>query len=247
MTKRKHGWKPDIGDRRDLHFKPKKVGRQPSRVDLRDRFFPVWNQGSLGSCTAHAVGAACQFLDIFDRDMQIVTPSRLFLYYNARLLEGTTASDDGAFIRNAIKSAAKFGYPSEDLWKYRTKDFARKPSPTVYKNSGNTVKRYERVQRNLGHFRKLLADGLPIVIGISVYTSLETEKVTKTGVIPLPKKTEKMIGGHAILVVGYDNDEKHFIIRNSWGAGWGAEGYGFLPYEFIKDADLSDDFWVIRR
>jgi C1A family cysteine protease len=245
--RRRGGWKPDVPDQRDYVYKPRTVGKLPPLVDLRDRFFRPWNQGGLGSCTAHAVGAACQFLDVYDRDMNIVTPSRLFLYYNARLLEKNTANDDGAFIRNAIKAAAKFGYPAEDIWKYRTAAFARKPPPSAYKKATReTISKYERVQRNIGHFRKVLAEGLPIILGISVYESIDEDRVTKTGLIPIPGKKERMDGGHAILAVGYDDSRKRLIIRNSWGTGWGDDGYGYLPYRFIEDPGLSDDFWVIR-
>lgn len=242
------GWRPDVPDRRDFEYQPSRLARQPRLIDLRDRFFPAWQQGTLGSCTAHAVGAACMFLDIFDRDMSIVTPSRLFLYYNSRAIEGTTASDEGAEIRNAIKSAAKYGYPSEDVWRYRLKEFTRKPPAAAYKKAlKERVRRYERVSRRVSHFRKLLAERLPVVVGISIYESAYTDRATKTGVIPLPGRKEKLDGGHAILLVGYDDARKRFIFRNSWGTGWGAAGHGFLPYEYIEDAGLSDDFWVIKR
>ncbi len=242
------GWKPDLPDHRDRRFSPKKLPRQPKEIDLRERFFKPWNQGTLGSCTAHAVGAACQFLDIYDGDMQIISPSRLFIYYNARAIEGTTSSDEGAEIRNAIKSAAKFGYPAEEKWPYRLKSFTKKPSAPIYRAAvKERLNRYERVDRNIAHFRRVLADGLPIVIGISIYESIDEDRVTKTGRIPMPSKREKLEGGHAILVVGYQDQKKQLIIRNSWGTGWGEGGYGFLPYSYIETSDLSDDFWVIKK
>lgn len=247
--KRKHGWKPDIPDKRDLVIHPQRRGSLPAVVDLRPLFFKVWNQGSLGACTGHAVGAALLFNDVFDNDMDIVIPSRRFLYYNGRLLEKNTANDDGACIRNVIKGAAKWGYPDEAEWKYSIKGFAEKPREKIYRHAKRqSIKRYERVRRRISDFKKILAGGLPIVIGVSVYESFESEKVTRTGQVPMPKyKREKLVGGHAILIVGYDETKKVFIFRNSWGKGWGDNGHGYLPYEFITDEGLSDDFWVIRR
>lgn len=248
----KFGWKPDVPDLRDIKYVPaqstklKKGG--PSGVDLRDRFFQCWDQGSLGSCTAQAVAAACQFLDIYDDDMDIVTPSRLFLYYNTRLIEKTTASDEGAQIRNAIKSAALYGYPAESQCKYLVSDFAKKPTPLAYRSAKKeAITKYMRVERNIAHFKSLLTNGYPVIIGIAVYDSIDKASVTKSGVIPMPKKNETMQGGHAILVVGFDDAKSQFIFRNSWGKSWGDEGHGYLPYAYIESTDLSDDFWVIKR
>lgn len=248
--KRGLGWKPDVPDLRDYRYKPTSSRRRtfPDRVDLRDRFFKPWNQGTLGSCTAHAVGAACLYLDIYDNDMRIVSPSRLFLYYNARLIEGTTASDEGAEIRNAIKSASKFGYIDEASWPYRLRSFTKKPPQSLYTAATKErVRKYERVAREISDFKAALTASLPVVVGISVYDSMSAAKVTKTGQIPLPRKKDKLEGGHAVLLVGYDDEKRHFIVRNSWGTGWGDKGHGYLPYEYILNPDLSDDFWIIKR
>jgi C1A family cysteine protease len=229
---RAKGWKPDTPDIRDHQYAPRRLGRQARTIDLRNRFFKPWQQGSLGSCTAHAVGAACQYLDVFDNDMEVVTPSRLFLYWNARAIEGTITTDSGVEIRSAIKAAVKFGYPPESAWRYVISRFKKKPPTSVFNVARREVVReYSRVNRSISHFRRLLADGLPIVIGISCYESLDSERVSATGRIPMPKRSERMTGGHAVLVVGYD---------------WGKDGYGFLPYGYIESPDLSDDFWVIK-
>jgi len=87
----------------------------------------------------------------------------------------------------------------------------------------------------------------PVVFGISVYESFESEKVAKTGIVPLPENTERMLGGHAIVLVGYDNEKKLFIFRNSWGEQWGDKGYGYLPFEYVCDANLASDFWVVNK
>lgn len=241
------GWKPDLPDQRDYDYTPSTIKRQARRADLRERFPRCWQQGTLGSCTAHSVAAACLFRDIYDRDQSIVVPSRLFLYYATRVLEGTVATDAGAEIRSAIKAAMKFGYPPEDVWPYRISRFASKPTPKAFRAAeSERIRKYERVSRDLRHFRKLLNDGYPVAIGFSVYESVYQAKVDRTGRIPMPKRKEKLEGGHAVLVVGYDDGLESLIIRNSWGTAWGEGGYGYLPYGFIEETDLSDDFWVIR-
>lgn len=95
--------------------------------------------------------------------------------------------------------------------------------------------------------RACLADGYPLVFGFSVYEGFESQKVAKTGVVDMPKAGEKMLGGHAVLAVGYDDDAKRFTVRNSWGADWGKKGYFTMPYDYVADRNLSDDFWTIRR
>jgi C1A family cysteine protease len=245
--KKRLGWRPDVPDARDYEYRPRALRRQSKIVDLRERFFKVWQQGDLGSCTAQTVAAACLYRDIYDRDMSIVVPSRLFIYYMTRSIEGTINSDAGAEIRNSIKAVADFGYPTEEEWPYKIPEFKIKPPANAQRKAKKEkIKRYERVSREISHFRKLLGDGYPIALGFSVYESVYTKKVDKSGIIPLPKKGEKLEGGHAVLAVGYDDERKALIIRNSWGASWGQKGYGYIPYAFIENSGLSDDFWVIR-
>jgi C1A family cysteine protease len=249
MTKRrKLGWIPDKVDERDHVYKVKKtMDSFPAMVDHRKRFFRAWDQGDLGSCTAQAAGAACMFLDIYDRDMPVVVPSRLFVYYATRTLEGTKNVDSGASIRNTIKAIATWGYPPEDKWPYDIKKFTARPSEDVITEAAKErIKSYQRLDRNLDQFREVLCEGYPIILGFGVYSSVYDRSVKKTGHIPVPKAGEKREGGHAVLVVGYDDAKEALIIRNSWGEDWGEEGYGYLPYRFIEDPKLSGDFWTIR-
>ncbi len=95
--------------------------------------------------------------------------------------------------------------------------------------------------------RTCLADGYPFVFGFTVYESFESATVARTGRANLPKPGEKVLGGHAVMAVGYNDKQKRFIVRNSWGTGWGKKGYFTMPYAYLDDRDLSDDFWTIRR
>lgn len=240
------GWIPDSKDKRDRKYASKRPMNAPSKADFRDRLPKVWDQGSLGSCTAHAIGAACLYQDIYDDDRSITVPSLLYIYYMTRSLEGTIGIDAGATIRNTVKAVVKFGYPREDLWPYAVDDFKKKPGDEVIAAaSREKISSYASVGRDLSHMREILNQGDPIVFGFTVYESIYGEDIDKSGIIPLPKKREKIIGGHAVLACGYDDEKQVLIIRNSWGGSWGEGGYGCLPYAYIDDPKLSGDFWTI--
>lgn len=244
---KKFGWIPDSHDQRDRHFTPKAVAGLPALADFRNRYPRVWDQDDLGSCTAQAVAAAALYADIYDEDTKIVVPSRLFIYWMTRYIEGTVERDVGAMIRNAIKAVVKFGYPVEDLWPYVIREFKTVPSEAAQKAAWKErIKAYERVDRDLNHFREILSAGYPIILGFSVYDSIFRTDVRRTGGIPVPKRGEKLQGGHAVLACGYDDNRQALIIRNSWGEHWGEKGYGYLPYAFIESSGLSADFWTIQ-
>jgi C1A family cysteine protease len=92
-----------------------------------------------------------------------------------------------------------------------------------------------------------LATGFPFVFGFAVYESFQTQEVARTGIVNLPDKKESMLGGHAVVSVGYEDKLKRFIVRNSWGNDWGIKGYFTIPYQYLEDRDLSDDFWTIKK
>ncbi|HYX39748.1 MAG TPA: C1 family peptidase [Oligoflexus sp.] len=243
----KLGWIRDTKDERDRKYSLKSSVNLLSNVDFRDRFPRVWDQGNLGSCTAHAVGAACLYQDIYDEDSSITVPSLLYIYYMTRALEGSIGIDAGATIRNTVKAVAKFGYPLENLWPYKISDFSKRPDDNVIRHAAREkVSSYERIDRNLSHIQEVLSHGDPVVFGFTVYESIYGQDVKKSGVIPIPKKKEKVLGGHAVLACGYDDERQALIIRNSWAKEWGEAGYGYLPYYFIENAQLSGDFWTIK-
>ena len=123
---------------------------------------------------------------------------------------------------------------------------ARKPTPACYKAAlKHTAVQYQRVPRNLAQMKGCLASGYPFVIGFTVYESFETDEVARTGVMPMPTPREHVIGGHAVMAVGYDDRLDRFRMRNSWGKDWGTKGYFTMPYAYLLDNNLSDDFWKI--
>jgi C1A family cysteine protease len=246
--KRGYGWVPDLPDHRDIMYSAvRKVPAElPAKVDLRAQCSPVEDQGQLGSCTGNALAGALEFLEKKD-GVPFKDVSRLFIYYNERVIEHSVKSDSGAMIRDGIKTLAKQGACSEKSWPYLISKFSVKPTAACYKEAGqHQITSYQRIEV-LDEMRTCLADGYPFVFGFTVYESFESQQVANTGAVQMPKSSEKVVGGHAVLAVGYDDKEKRFIVRNSWGANWGIKGYFTMPYAYLADRNLSDDLWTIRR
>jgi C1A family cysteine protease len=161
-------------------------------------------------------------------------------------MEGTTNDDAGAMIRDGVKSLVNLGVCTERKWPYDITKFTQKPSAACYKQAADhQVTSYHRII-SLQQMRECLAEGYPFVFGFSVYEAFESEKVASTGKLDLPKSGEKQLGGHAVMAVGYDDSSERALIRNSWGRSWGIKGYFTMPYDYISDDNLADDFWTIR-
>lgn len=243
-----YGWLPDLPDHRDFTYAApaEMASKLPARIDLRNSCPPVYDQGQLGSCTANAIGGAFEF-ELIKQKTKDFMPSRLFIYYNERVIENTVSSDSGAMLRDGMKTVNKNGICSEDLWPYNISEFTQKPYSTCYTDAlKHQVLSYKRVTRILNSMKTCLVQGFPFVFGFSVYEAFESAEVAKTGVVNLPKKNEALLGGHAVVAVGYDDSSKRFIVRNSWGTGWGLNGYFTMPYDYLLNSDLADDFWTIR-
>ena len=238
------GWKRDLVDPRDADFlfiPQHSVETLPSSVDLTTKCPPVYDQLSLGACTAHAIAAAFEF-DVMRQDLADFMPSRLFIYYYERLAEGTVNEDSGAAIRDGIKVVNKLGVCPESMWPYNIARFTEMPpiqcSIEAFKE--RAVK-YQKVMQDLTFMKSCLASGLPFVFGIDVYQSFMD---APNGDVPMFPQNEQSIGGHALLCVGYDDATQRFIFRNSWSEQWGNKGYGTIPYAYLVSAHASD-FWQI--
>ncbi|HVZ95513.1 MAG TPA: C1 family peptidase [Chitinophagaceae bacterium] len=244
-----YGWLPDLPDQRDLMYSApiQIIKKLPPKVDLRSKCPKVYNQGALGSCTANALAGAYEFVRKKQR-LKDFMPSRLFLYYNERVMQNTVNSDSGAYIRNGIKSLNKTGICPESEWPYIISKFADKPPKKCYDDAlKSTIKSYQRLTNtNLTQLQSCLSQGYPFVFGFTVYESFESEQVAKTGIMPMPGPQEKVLGGHAVMAVGYDNSKQAMLVRNSWGTDWGIRGYFYMPYGYITSSSLCDDFWTIR-
>jgi C1A family cysteine protease len=246
---RKYGWAPDLPDHRDhLYSAPQPVlAKLPPKKDLRSGCPPVYDQGQLGSCTANAISGAIQF-EQKKQGVTVFVPSRLFIYYNERDMEGTVNSDAGAQIRDGVKSVANLGVCPETEWPYDINQFATKPTAQCYTDGTKCeAVGYQRLDSsNLNQLKGCIASGFPFVFGFTVYDGFESPEVAKTGVLNMPGPKEKVQGGHAVLAVGYDDSTQRFTVRNSWGKDWGIKGYFTIPYSYLTTTNLADDFWTIR-
>jgi C1A family cysteine protease len=231
----------------------------PSMVDLRQWCSPVENQGNLGSCTAHA---GMGVLEYYQRRAygKHVDGSRLFLYKTTRNLLNWKG-DTGAYLRTAMAALAMFGAPLEKYWPYDASRFEEEPGAFVYAMAQNfravTYYRLDPIgitsEKLLASIKSHLQSGLPSMFGFTCYSSLYQ---AKEGKITFPLTNEKVIGGHAVTAVGYDDNieidngvkksKGAILIRNSWGKEWGMDGYGYLPYDYVLGG-IAVDFWVLIK
>jgi C1A family cysteine protease len=244
---RTYGWVPDLPDHRDrIYAATKRAAALPPKVDLHGQCPPVYDQGNLGSCTANALAGAIDF----ERNRQklpFLGPSRLFIYYNERVIENSVDSDSGAALRDGMKTIASQGACAESLWPYVISKFVEEPPTAAYKAAVvHKTLNYSRVAQDVGQMKTCLASGFPFVFGFTVYESFESDVVAQTGSVPMPGPDESTIGGHAVLAVGYSDASQRFLVRNSWGPSWGINGYFTSPYAYISNSSLADDLWTIR-
>jgi hypothetical protein len=197
-----------------------------------------------GNCTANAIAGAFEF-DLLKQGLQDFTPSRLFIYYFERFIEHTVASDAGARLRDGLKVVNQRGVCSELEWPYDIQQFTvEPPAEDIDEALENRVIQFSRINQNITQMKACLAAGSPFVFGITVYTSFESAPL---GQIPMPNTSqEQLLGGHALVAVGYDDTTQRFNFRNSWGASWGQAGYGTIPYSYLLDAQLASDFWALQ-
>ncbi len=243
----KYGWIPSYPDFRDLVYEVGTPRKLPSSIDLREFCPAVYDQGQLGSCTSNAVAGACEFAWIREKKPNSYTPSRLAIYYDERVIEGTPGTDSGAQVRDGLKVIHEKGFASESFWPYDVGKFATRPPQTYYSNAAfEKVVSYAAVPQTHYAMKKALTNLDPIVIGFTVYESFESDSVATDGMVPMPKADEQVLGGHAVLIVGYSDPDQAFIVRNSWGMGWGMGGYCYMPYQYLTDRALASDLWTIK-
>lgn len=244
-----YGWRPDKPDIRDFRYKVAEGVVIKDAVDLRSGLPECYDQGQLGSCTANAIAGALEFDMRQQKETRAATPSRLFIYYNERVMEGDVSEDAGAEIRDGIKSVHDIGAPAEKYWPYVISKFAHKPPKSTYtKAAARKSLVYQRLDNtNVNQLLSCLSSGFPFVFGFTVYEYFESDQMSKDGILKLPTSSEQVLGGHAVLAVGYDKSTNMFLVRNSWGSDWGyGNGHFWMPFLYAGSTDLADDFWQIQ-
>lgn len=245
---RKYGWIKDIPDQRDKYI-VLDIDNNLTSKDLRKKFPGVYNQYNLGSCNANSIAAIYEYIHINKNDKYFYTPSRLFIYYNERLLQKTTKFDSGSTISNSIRSLKKYGVCSETDWEYTIESFNVKPTNECYtigdKNKINFE--YIKLKQDIHQLKACICNNHPFIFGFSVYEGFENKNITENGIMKYPDIKEKLLGGHCVVAVGYDDETEMFIIRNSMGVNWGDKGYFYMPYKFITNTDMCSDFWFIQE
>jgi len=262
---RKFGWKPNLPHHKDKKYAAHKEMLAPPfvlppLVDLRTEMSPIENQGQLGSCVAHATVGTLEFLELQELkdgkggkevfpNNQFDNISRLFVYYNARALDGSQYQDDGTTLRNAVTAIQKWGICQEVNWAYIETNVNVTPPSVAYKEGARhlLLNHYSLDNTQMVQLKYCLAVGYPFIFGATIYDSFMSDTVALTGIVPMPSDTDNMQGGHALCCVGYDDSKNAFIIRNSWGTGWGLAGYCYMPFNMLNNPDLCSDFWTLRK
>lgn len=251
---RAYGWQPSLPDFRDRYYSApiQVLTAMPPSVDLSqpspgEPFDPPYDQGSLGSCGPNALSSDIVFSLIQSLHRGIM-PSRLFIYYCTRTLMGTVGTDSGVDNRTMLKALAQFGWCDEELWPYDIEKFKVKPPQAAFDQAATRsgLIQYLRVQQDLTQMKACLAGGDPFIFGFTVYNSMETPQVDRTGDVPMPSVFDRVVGGHDVHFVGYDDFSQRFKFKNSWSKKWGKGGYGTIPYTYAINQNLSSDFWTVQ-
>lgn len=244
---RKYDLVKDKVDSRDLKYgQGHIVDAQvlPEKIDLREKCSPVVDQGNLGSCTANAIVSGLrEFMLLNDSSKTFKRLSRLFLYWWERGLEGTVYTDSGASVRDGMKVLNQKGVCLESSWPYDIKTFENPPTKSEIIEAKNyTISGYQRIL-TIDEIKHALLINHLVVFGMAVYESFET--VGSDGIVPIPKNGEQELGGHAMCIVGYDDNFNggSFIVRNSWAENWGDKGYCYIPYSMFK---YMLDIWTVK-
>jgi|SRR5579864_2658410 len=261
LLKHIYNWRRDLPDWRDKRYREHRLlgalPPPPPIVDLRQQCSPVEDQGQLGSCTSFAWAGMLEFLELQALNNKVASPeiltptytpfSHLFIYYNERFIDGDVSQDGGSQLRTGAQAVATYGDCSEPTWPYQIEQVFVKPSDVAFAEAANhKISVYSRLE-SAEDYKACLAEGFPFVFGATLYESFESGVIASTGIVPMPSMNESDIGGHAILCVGYDETKQHYIVRNSWGTGWGDKGYCYFPMEYMENPDLCSDMWTARK
>jgi C1A family cysteine protease len=216
----------------------------PNLVDFRSLFPPIFNQKNLGSCALQAAVSIFMFLRRNKQGGVFQVLSRLFLYWVTRRRMDTLNEDSGVDLRNLLKSFQQDGTCRDSLWKYIISYFTKEPPKSAFSDAkNNRIVSYDAVANNNNALMLALASGRPVLFGMDIFSSMLSESVAKSGIVPMPSEKERSEGGHAMAIVGYDKAREVYFVRNSWGKEWGKDGYCEMSFELIHQHGW--DFWTM--
>ncbi|MBO9540948.1 C1 family peptidase [bacterium] len=219
----------------------------PASVDLRTtgKVSPVYDQGQLGACTAFAMGKGLRETLTNMSGAPSQSLSAMYLYYKERERMGTINEDSGAMMVDGMEVLKANGNALDSTMPYVVSKFKEAPSAKAEAEAAAFKIEDFTLLNGLDQLKAELAKGNPGVFGYTVYKSFMTPAVAKTGMMPMPKPGEQILGGHAVFIVGYDDAKQVLIIKNSWGGGWGDKGYFYMPYAYVT-ADKVDEIYVAK-
>jgi len=246
------GWKGDPPGRKVTPFATH-PGFRAMRIapasDLTGLMPKIWDQQTIGSCVGNGVARAISFAHSkqFNHRAGCIEPSRLFLYYIARAKQGWENEDSGCYIIDCVGEAGRIGATPECQWPYDVRKVFVKPPAKAYQAASKrqVVKAYKVDNTDERSIRVALSNGYPVIFGSMVYSAIETLGYNNW-ILPMPRKGERPLGGHCMVISGHNDSEKLYLIDNSWGIGWGRNGRGKFPYEYIHRGDITEDCWVIE-
>lgn len=232
------------------------AGVLPESVDLESQFPPVFDQGQESSCTGNGWAGIWSFFELKALKEKAAAPeefststfisaSRQFIYYCERARDGDVNEDAGSQIATGAWVLSNVGCCDETIWPYSENNWQTRPSPAAYLEATNHKIPNAFSLNSIADIKSCLADGFPIVLGIEVFSGLESDEAATTGMVPMPSPSEESVGGHCIVIVGYDESTKKFKLRNSWGTDWGKNGYFFLDYQYIQL--YGSEFMTLRK
>lgn len=244
-----YGWRRDRLDPRDAIKAPARatIAQLPESFSLAAEMPPIWNQGQYGSCTAEG-SCAIYAHQLAVEGKPAVQPSILFQYYNERLIEGDVNADAGAEPRDAFKALAQYGALPDSSFPY-TVPLTQAPTADDYTFAkAHRITGYATVAQAETDLKTSIIERHPVGFGFVVYPQLESDECASTGVATLPDTaTEQPLGGHFVVLIGWDDARDAFLCRNSWGADWGVHGNFWMPYAYVLSAQLAADFWTITQ
>jgi len=245
------GWLPDPPSQDDWSYAAGPLGAEqpnilPTSVDLRAGFPNPYDQGPSMACTANAIAGLLQF----ERKRQLLpdfVPSRLFIWWNTRSMEGNSNLNAGGYLRDAIKSCDVTGFCHEETWPYDLSKFREVPPQGAFEEAlkYKAVDYFRLNNAAIDELKSCLAAGFPFAFGFTVYASF-VKSETCGGVVPLPTNSDARLGGHAVVATGYDDAKQLFTVRSSWGDQKGDGGYYYFPYSYVSNSNMTSDFWTLR-